>query len=68
MYIQCNDDDILFFSNIKGMISELKAQLSGAFGMKDLGAARYILGMEIKRIKVTETFGYHKVIIEYYFA
>jgi len=31
------------------MISKLKAQILGAIDMKDLGAARYILGMEIKR-------------------
>ena len=30
-------------------INRLKAQLSGEFEMKDLGAAKKILGMEIRR-------------------
>jgi len=57
-YIQCIDNrivivalyvDDMFFSNIKDTISELKFQLLGAFEMKDVGAARYIMGMEIRR-------------------
>jgi len=44
-------DDMLFIGNGKGMISKLKSQLSAQVEMKDLGAARYILGMEIKRDK-----------------
>lgn len=42
-------DDMLFIGNTKGMISYLKSQFSMKFEMKDLGAANYILGMEIKR-------------------
>ncbi|WP_044909347.1 reverse transcriptase domain-containing protein, partial [[Clostridium] innocuum] len=42
-------DDMLLFGKGKGMISDFKSQLSAQFEMKDLGAARYILGMEISR-------------------
>ena len=42
-------DDMLFIIKGKGLIAELKSQLSVKFEMKDLGAARYILGMEIIR-------------------
>jgi len=35
--------------NDKEIIQDLKTQLSSKFDMKDLGAANYILGMEIKR-------------------
>ena len=45
-------DDMLFIGNNKEMIRELKTQLSGTFDMKDLGAAKYILGMEIIRDQV----------------
>jgi hypothetical protein len=31
------------------VIKEVKSQLSSKFDMKDLGAANFILGMEIKR-------------------
>lgn len=40
-------DDMLFTGNDKGMIMEFKSQLSDTFNMKDLGAAKFILGMEI---------------------
>ena len=35
-------DDMLFIIKGKGLIAELKSQLSAKFEMKDLGAARYI--------------------------
>ena len=35
----------------KGLRLELKSQLSAKFEMKDIGVARYILGMEIIRDK-----------------
>eukprot|EP00253_Pinus_taeda_P033556 PITA_33556 len=35
--------------NDKEIIQDLKTQLSSIFDMKDLGVAKYILGMEIKR-------------------
>ena len=40
-------DDMFFIGKGKGLISKLKYQLSIKFEMKDLGAARHILGMEI---------------------
>lgn len=43
---------MLFIGKDKGMIKELKGQLSSIFDMKDLGAAKYILGMEINKDRV----------------
>ena len=42
-------DDMLCIGKGKGLIVELKVQLSTKFEMKDLGATRHILGMEIIR-------------------
>jgi hypothetical protein len=42
-------DDMVFFGNNKDVICDLKSHLSTQFDMKDLAAANYILGMEIKR-------------------
>ena len=42
-------DDILIVSKSMGEISKLKAQMARAFDMKDLGAAKQILGIEIHR-------------------
>jgi len=42
-------DDMLLIGNNKDVIKEVKAQLSSKFDMKDLGAANFILGMEIRR-------------------
>ncbi|CAA7049128.1 unnamed protein product [Microthlaspi erraticum] len=42
-------DDILIVSNDDAAVSELKAHLHAAFKIKDLGVARYFLGMEIAR-------------------
>jgi len=42
-------DDMFLVGNDKEIIQDLKIQLSSKFDMKDLGAANYILGMEIKR-------------------
>ena len=44
-------DDMLIASKIMVEINRLKAQLSRTFDMKDLGAAKHILGMEIHRDK-----------------
>jgi hypothetical protein len=41
-------DDMLFIGKGKGKILELKSQLAAKFEMKDLGATKHILGMEIK--------------------
>ena len=43
---------MLFIGKEKGMISKLKSQLAAKFEMKDLGAAKNILGMEIRRDRV----------------
>ena len=45
---QEEEDDMLLIGNDKE-IQDLKTQLFFKFDMKDLGAANYILGMEIKR-------------------
>ena len=42
-------DDMLLIGNNKDFIKEVKSQLSSKFDMKDLGAANFILGMEIRR-------------------
>ena len=42
-------DEMLFIGKGKGLIVELKSQLSINIEMKDLGAARHILGMKIIR-------------------
>jgi len=44
-------DDILIASNNKSEVEKLKSKLSREFEMKDLGAAKRILGIEIKRDK-----------------
>jgi len=48
-YLVLYMDDMLRVGNDKEIIQDLKTQLSSKFDMKDLGAANYILGMEIKR-------------------
>eukprot|EP00253_Pinus_taeda_P034792 PITA_34792 len=40
---------MLLVGNDKEIVQDLKTQFSSKFDMKDLGAANYILGMEIKR-------------------
>jgi tagatose-1,6-bisphosphate aldolase len=40
---------MLLIGNNKEIIQDVKTQLSSKFDMKDLGAANFILGMEIKR-------------------
>jgi hypothetical protein len=42
-------DDMLLVGNNMDVIKEVKSQLSSKFDMKDLGAAKFIMGMEIKR-------------------
>ena len=48
MYFQ-QFDDILNTSKDKSLINRLKSQLNNEFEMKDLGATKEILGMEIHR-------------------
>ena len=49
IYLVLYVDDMLMVGNDKEIIQDLKTQFSSKFDMKDLGAANYILGMEIKR-------------------
>ena len=49
IYLVLYVDDMLLIGNDKEIIQDLKTQLFSKFDMKDLGAANYILGMEIKR-------------------
>eukprot|EP00253_Pinus_taeda_P003724 PITA_03724 len=49
IYLVLYVDDILLVGNDKEIIQDLKTKLSSKFDMKDLGAANYILGVEIKR-------------------
>jgi hypothetical protein len=49
IYVVLYVDDMLLVGNNMDVIKEVKLQLSSKFDMKDLGAAKFILGMEIKR-------------------
>lgn len=49
IYLLLYVDDMLIVAKEKSEIAKLKAQLSKEFEMKDLGAAKKILGMEITR-------------------
>ena len=44
-------DDMLIVSKSMDEINRLKAQMASNFDMKDLGAAKQILGIEIHRDK-----------------
>ena len=48
LYLVLYADDMLLIENDKEIIQDLKTQSSSKFDIKDLGAADYILGMEIK--------------------
>jgi phosphoribosyl-AMP cyclohydrolase len=49
IYVVMYVDDMLLVGNNMDVIKEVKSQLSSKFDMKDLSAANFILGMEIKR-------------------
>jgi hypothetical protein len=49
IYVVLYVDDILLVGNNMDFIKEVKSQLSSKIDMKDLVAANFILGMEIKR-------------------
>jgi hypothetical protein len=49
IYVVLYVDDMLLIGNNMDVIKEVKSQLSSKFDMKDLGAANFILGMDIKR-------------------
>ena len=40
---------MLLIGNNKDVINKVKYRLSSEFGMKDIGAANFIMGMEIRR-------------------
>lgn len=42
-------NDILLVKTTMDLVKEVKLQMSSMFDMKDLDAAHFILGMEIKR-------------------
>ena len=42
-------DDMLLIGNNKDVIKEVKSQMFTKFDMKDLSAAKFIMGMEIRR-------------------
>jgi hypothetical protein len=49
IYVVLHIDDMLLVGNNIDVIKEVKSHLSSKFDMKDLDAAKFILGMEIKR-------------------
>lgn len=49
LYLLLYVDDMLMEAKDKGEIGKIKAHLSKEFEMKDLGAAKKMLGMEILR-------------------
>jgi hypothetical protein len=49
IYVVLYVDDMLLVGNNMDVIKEVKSQLSSKFDMEDLGAANFIMGMEIKR-------------------
>jgi hypothetical protein len=49
IYVVLYVDDMLLVGNNMDVIKEVKSKLSSKFDMKDLSAANFILGMEIKR-------------------
>eukprot|EP00253_Pinus_taeda_P029915 PITA_29915 len=51
IYLVLYVDDMFLVGNDKEIIQDLKTQFSSKFDMTDLGAANYILGMEIKRVR-----------------
>ena len=53
-------DDMLLVGNNKYFIKEVKSQLSSKFDMKDLGAAKFILGMEIRRDRTNKMISLNK--------
>jgi hypothetical protein len=49
IYVALYIDDMLLIGNNMDTIKEPKKKLSSKFNMKDLGANKFIMGMEIKR-------------------
>eukprot|EP00253_Pinus_taeda_P036630 PITA_36630 len=55
IYLVLYVDDMSLIGNDKEIIHDLKTQFSSKFDMKDIGAANYILGREIKRDQCPKT-------------
>ena len=49
IYLVSYVDDMLLIGNDKEIIKEVKTKLSSKIDIKNIGAANFILGMEIKR-------------------
>jgi hypothetical protein len=49
IYVALYVDDMFLIGNNMDAINEVKKKLSSKFDMKDIGATKFILGMEIKR-------------------
>jgi hypothetical protein len=49
IYVVLYVDDMLLIGNIMDIIKEVENHPSSKFNMKDLDAANFIMGMEIKR-------------------
>jgi hypothetical protein len=60
IYVVFYVDDMLLVGNNMDVIKEVKSQLSSKFDMKDLGAANFIMGMEIKRDRANMTLWLNK--------
>jgi hypothetical protein len=56
IYLGLYVDDMLLIGNNKEIIQDVKSQLSSKFDMKDIGAANFIFGMEIKRDRKNKKF------------
>ncbi|XP_052562530.1 uncharacterized protein LOC120429306 [Culex pipiens pallens] len=51
LFVAVYVDDVLIFSNCYRWKTEIKAQLSREFKMKDIGPAKYVLGIRVSRSK-----------------
>ena len=54
-------DDMLLIGNNKDVIKEVKSRPSSKFDMKDLGAANFILGMEIRRDRANKMISLNQI-------
>ena len=51
LFVAVYVDDVLIFSNCDRWKTEIKARLSQEFKMKDIGPAKYVLGIRVSRSK-----------------
>jgi hypothetical protein len=61
IYIALYVDDIFLIGDSMNTIKEVKKQLSSKFDMKDIGATKFFLGMEIKRDRATRKIWLNKI-------